>query len=404
LSFGLPVGIWVTNYLGPEQFGQINYAISFVSLFSTIALLGLDGIVIRNLVRTPDRQEEILGSTFTLKLVGSIVTCILMIATIRFLHPTDILTQLLIGITSIGLIFQSLGTIDLFFQSQLMSKYSAYSRSFAFLVCSAIKIALILYHAPLQAFAWVGVGEIIIGSSGLVVAYYACGKRLTSWRSNISTALELLKDSWPLIFTEIVISMNMRIDKIFIGEISGNAELGIYSVAVLVAEALFFIPLSISSSIFPSIIEAKKSSESLFLYRMQKFYNIMAFAGYAVAITITLVASWAVPLLFGQAYSRAGNMLIGLGWASIFINLSFARSYYLTTMNWTRLHFIIDFLGCAANIILNMLLIPRYGAIGAVIASCISYWFAVHGTCFLFRPLNNTGLMITKAMCYPKFW
>jgi len=404
MGVGLLVSIWVTRYLGPEQFGQLNYAVAFVGLFSTIALLGLDGIVIRNIVRDPDRMDEILGTAFLLKLLAAFVTCGLIMATILFLRSTDHLIRLLVGITSIGLVFQSFGTIDFFFQSQVRSKFSACSKSVAFLTCSTVKIVLIVYHAPLQAFAWVGMVEIIFGSLGLIVAYRSCGNRLTDWRSNIPTAKELLRDSWPLIITEIVITIYMRADKILIGEMAGNSELGIYAVAAMLAEALYFIPLSISSSLFPGIIAAKENNEVLFQDRLQRFYNIMAFSGYAVAVPMTFVASWLVPLLFGPAYVRAANMLVGLAWASLFINLGFARSYYLTAMNWTRLHFITDFLGCVTNILLNIVLIPHYGGMGSVIASVISYWLAVHGSCFLFRPLNKTGQMISKALCYPKFW
>lgn len=404
LGLGIFVSIWVTRYLGPEQFGQLNYAASFVSLFSTIALLGLDGIVIRNLIREPEKHDEILGTAFILKIIGAIISILLILATILILRPADTQTRLLVGIISLGLLFQSFGVIDFFFQSQVQSKFSVYSKSAAFLTCSIIKVSLIVYHAPLQAFAWVSVTEICLGSAGLIVAYRAYGKRLKTWQSHFSTATSLLKDSWPLIFTEIVISIYMRVDKIFIGEMVGNSELGIYAVAAMLAEALYFIPLSISSTLFPGIVECKDTDKELFQERLQRFYNVMAFTGYSVAVPTTLMANWAVPVLFGPAYTRAGNMLIGLAWASLFINLSFARSYYLTAMNWTRLHFITDFMGCAVNIVLNIILIPRYGGMGAVIASIISYWFAVHGSCFLFHPLNKTGQMITKAICYPKFW
>jgi O-antigen/teichoic acid export membrane protein len=189
-----------------------------------------------------------------------------------------------------------------------------------------------------------------------------------------------------------------------IGEMSGNTELGIYSVAVLIAEVLYFIPMVINSSVFPSIVEAKGISDDFFYARLQKLYNLMAFLAYGVALPITFLAGWLIPFLFGTVYSKAGPMLIGLVWAGVFINFMITRSYYLTAMNWTRLHFIIDFLGCVLNVSLNFFLIPRYGGMGAVVASFITYWFVVHGLCFVFKPLHKTGTMMTKAMLYPKIW
>jgi O-antigen/teichoic acid export membrane protein len=401
---GLLVTVWVTRYLGPEQFGQLSYATAFVMLFSSIALLGLDFIVVRNIVRCPSCRDETLGTAFVLKFAGGMLASVLTVASIFMLRHDDQMTRLLVGITTIGTLFQVFGTIDFWFQSQVNSKYSAYARSTAYLIVCAAKVSLILLNAPLVAFAWAGLADIILGSVGLLIAYRVNGRHISAWRSTLPMAKELLRDSWPLILTDIVILIYMRVDKIMIGEMSGNNELGIYAVAALLAETLYFIPTAVASSVFPSIIEAKGIGEDFFQGRLQQFYNLMALLGYAVALPVTLLAGWLVPILFGAAYSKAGPMLIGLVWAGMFVNLTMARNYYLTVMNWTRLHFITDFLGCLLNILLNLLLIPDYGGMGAVIASCISYWFAVHGTCFMFKDLRKTGLMLTKALVYPKAW
>jgi O-antigen/teichoic acid export membrane protein len=97
-------------------------------------------------------------------------------------------------------------------------------------------------------------------------------------------------------------------------------------------------------------------------------------------------------------------MLAVLIWSNIFTGLEMARSAFLTTMNWTRLYLLTVFLGCALNVALNLYLIPRYGGMGAVVASLIAYWFAAHGSCFLFKPLRRTGAMLTRALLYPKVW
>lgn len=404
LGAGFLVSVWMTRYLGPERYGMLSYATSFVLLFSSIGLLGLDSIVVRNLVRDPSRREETLGSAFVLRLLGGALAFLMVVAAILLLRPGDRLTQLLVGITALGLLFQTFGTIDLWFQSQVRSKYCAYARSAAFLATSALKAVLILLEAPLSAFAWAGVADIALGSAGLLLAYRALGQRLASWRATRAMALELLRDSWPLMFTDILVLIYMRVDKIMLGEMSGNRELGIYSVAVLIAEVLYLIPTVINSSVFPSIVQARAVSEELFQDRLQRLYNLMAFLAYAVALPLTFSAEWLVPLLFGPGYAEAAPMLVGLVWAGLFINLMIARSYFLTVMNWTRLHFTVDFLGCLLNVALNLVLIPRYGAMGAVAASFVTYWFVVHGLCFLFKPLWKTGSMMTRAMLCPRFW
>ena len=404
MGVGLLVIVWMARYLGPEQYGLFSYACAFVVLFSSIANLGLDGIVIRNIVRDPSCAEGTLGTAFVLKLVGGVVALLLSVGSIILLRHGETLTYWLVGITAAGMIFQAFDTIDFWFQSQIQSKCVVYARNVAFILVTIIKIALILAKAPLIAFAWAGLAEIAIGSMGLVIVYQAKGQNIKTWVSNLAYGRNLLRDSWPLILSGIMIMIYMRIDQVMIGNMVGNAEVGIYSAAVRLAEAWYFIPMTVVGSVFPSIVEAKTISEELFYGRLQKLYNLMALMGYAVALPVTFIGEWLVTLLFGAAYARAGPMLSVLIWAGIFTNLGVARSSFLTTMNWTRIHFMTVSLGCIVNVALNYLLIPVYGGMGAVAASCVAYWFAAHGACFVYKPLHKTGYMLTKALLHPRIW
>lgn len=404
MGVGLLVSIWVTRYLGPERYGELSYATAFVFVFSSIGALGLDWVVVRNLVRSPEQRDEILGSAFLLKLLGGSASFCLAIGSVLLLRPDDRLATWLIAIIALGTVFQSLGVINFWFQSQVQSKYSAYARSAAFLTISLVKIALIQLQAPLIAFAWAALAEVVLGSAALLSAYRISGRHPMSWRWTRMMAGELMRDSWPLLLTDVVMLAYRRIDQVMLGEMVGKSEVGIYAVAVMLAEVWYFIPMAITSSVFPSVVEARQSGEELFQDRLQRYYNLMSFLGWAVALPVTLVANWVVALFFGPSYAMAGPMLTGLIWGGLFINLSIARSSFLTIMNWTRLHFVTDLLGCLLNVALNLYLIPRYGGMGAVIASLVAYWFVAHGSCYLFPPLVRTGNMITRAMVYPKFW
>jgi O-antigen/teichoic acid export membrane protein len=187
-------------------------------------------------------------------------------------------------------------------------------------------------------------------------------------------------------------------------EMVGSQELGVYSVAVRLTEVWIFIPSALFWSVFPSILEAKKIDEDLFYDRLQKFYNLMALISYAIAIPMTIFSPWLVVTLFGEAYSGGSVMLATLIWANIFWNLEMARCAFLTSMNWNRFYFLTVSIACLLNVGLNYLLIPRYGGMGAVVASIFSYWFAAHGSCFISRKMYRTGFMLTKAILYPKPW
>jgi len=404
MGVGLIVGIWLAKYLGPEQFGLWSYAIAFVSLFSAVAALGLDGIVVRDLVRDPSGKDEILGTAFILKLMGGALTLFLATASISMIRPHGEIARWLVLIAAAGMIFNAFDTIDFWFQSQVQSKYSIYAKNSAFLVLSVVKVYLILAKAPLIAFACVGLAEIVTGSAGMLVTYRISGQHIRCWQANVPRAIGMLKDSWPLILSGVAIMIYMRIDQVMIGEMVGDKEVGIYSVAVQLVEAWYFLPGIVVSSVFPSIVEAKAMSDAVFYERLQKLYNFLALMAYVVAIPVTFLAGWIVKILFGVPYAKAGPMLAVLIWSILFTSLGMARSTFLTTMNWTRIHFVTVGCGCVINIALNFILIPEYGGMGAVIASCIAYWFAAHGSCFLYKPLNKTGSMLTKAILYPKFW
>lgn len=404
LFLGLTVGVWVARYFGPEQFGLYNYALAFVALFSPLGKLGLDQIVVRDIVRDPFCQNETLGTAFILKLTSSFLTLILTVSTILWLRPDDSLTCWLVAIIATGSIFQAFDTIDFWFQSQVQSKYTVYAKSTAFIITNILKILLIQLNAPLIAFAWTSLLDMIISAGGSIITYYATGKVIQTWYWSLKRVSSLLQDSWPLILSGVMIMIYMRIDQIMLGEIVGNQEVGIYSVAVRLAEIWDYIPLAVLSSTFPSIVESKKISEELFYQRLQKLYNLMAFIAYVIAITITCSSSWLVPAIFGEGYNRSIPVLLILTWSLLFINLGVARSAFLTTMNLGNFYFITVFFGAIINVSINFYLIPLYGSIGAAIASIIAYWFANHGACFLYKPLLKTGYMLSKALVYPQFW
>lgn len=404
MAIGLFVNVWIARYLGPDNFGLLSYALAFAALFVPLVTLGLDEIVVRNIVRDPACKDETLGTAFALKLIGGATAFIAATAAAIILRPTDTLSHWLVGIIAAGSLFQSLNIIEIWFNSQLQTKYAVLARNAAFIICSGIRIALILSKASLTAFALVATIETAIGAAGLVIAFRLREEQFRKWHATLATAKNLLRDSLPLIISFISIGIYQRIDQVMLQEMKGSSEVGIYAVAVRLAEVWIFIPNAIYWSVYPSIVKAKEVSDELFYERLQKFYNLVALLSYAIAIPMTLLSQWLVDTLFGEAYSRAGLMVACLIWAHLFTSLEIARSAFLAAMNWYKIYFISVFSGCIMNIVLCYFLIPRYGGMGAVAASIVAYWFAGHGSCFLFKSTFKTGYMMSKAIVYPKIW
>ena len=404
MGMGLLVGVWIARYLGPASFGLLSFAGSFVTLFSAIALLGLESIIVRELVRTPAGQEYLLGSTFFLRLLAGALSLAAAMLTILIIRPREPATHLLVALAGGMLIFQSLDVIDLWFQSEVKSRYVVMAKNGAFLCGAALKVVLILVKASLVAFAVANALEIAVGAMGLIVVYRTNGQRISRWRIRADKVGRLLGESLPLVLSGIVFMIYLRVDQVMLGQMAGDKEVGVYAAAVRVAEIWYFIPMAVVSSVFPNIIKARESDEGEFFNRLQRLYNLMVFLGYAVAVPMTFCSGMIIKLLFGTEYAAAGPMLALLVWAGLFANLAVARNAYLFAMNWSRVLLGAVACGAIVNVLLNILLIPRYGGMGAVIASLVSYWCAAHGISFLYRPLFKTGQMITRALLMPKFW
>jgi len=373
MGVGLIVGVWVARYLGPVQFGIFNYAQAFVSLFAVFATLGLDGIVVRDIVRDPACREETLGSAFLLKLTGGFLTLLLTVGSIYLLRPGDSLTRLLVTVTAVGAIFQVFDVIDFWFQSQVLSKFTVIARNAAFLVVSLAKIVLILKQAPLVAFALAGLVEIVLGAAGLVVAYRVHGYRLKFWKGSVSRAKVLLMESWPLVLSGLAIMVYMKIDQVMLGEMVGDEAVGLYSAAIRVSEIWYFIPTAIVSSVFPAIVAAKSIDEKTYYDRLKKLFKLLVGIAYLISIPLSLLATHIISALYGKSYLAAGSILSIHIWASVFVFIGVGQGPWNITEGLIKLSLQRTLAGAIMNIALNVILIPRYGGIGAAIATVVSY-------------------------------
>ncbi len=372
MTVGLFVGIWVARYLGPEQFGLFSYAQSFVALFAAFATLGLDGIIVRELVKDESQRDKLLGAAFILKLVGAILVLALLAVAV-FFQSNDQQTNLLIFIIASAVVFQSFNIIDFYFQSKVLSKYVVYCNIFGLLLSSIIKIILILHEAPLISFAYVIVFDSFVLACGFIYFYRESKLHIFKWQFNKETAISLLKESWPLVFSAIVVSIYMKVDQIMIQNMLGNESVGQYAAAVRLSEPWYFIPVVIASSLFPSIINAKKKSKKLYQERFQKLNDLMVWIAISIAIPVTFLGDWIIGMLYGSQYYLAGDVLVIHIWSSVFVFMTVASGKFLTADNMVKKVFFRNFAGLIINLCLNFIFIPKYGIQGAAVTTLISW-------------------------------
>jgi len=383
---GLFVGIWVARYLGPEQFGLFSYAQSFVGLFAAIATLGLDGIVIRELVKDESRRDELIGTAFWLKLIGAVAVLAALAVAVHF-TSNDTYTNTLVFIIASATVFQAFNVVDMYFQAKVMGKYITYVNVISLLLSSIVKIALILNEASLEAFAWTIVFDSVVLAMGYIYFYIRHSAldaeshatfKIQHSKFSKTTAIVLLKDSWPLILSGIVISIYMKIDQVMIQEMMGSEAVGQYAAAVRISEAWYFIPMVIASSLFPAIINAKKQSEELYYSRLQKLYDIMIWLGILIVLPLWYFSDFIILTLFGNAFTDA----IGVFEITIFILLlifiASVHGKWLLSEGLQRYSLFYSITGVIANIVANLYFIPKYGIVGAaygtVLAQTVPYF------------------------------
>ncbi len=372
MCVGLFVNIWVVRYLGPDQFGQLSYATAFVALFGTFATLGLDGIVIREIVRKPDAAHEILGSALFLRLAGGITAFFVCTVSFFVVRQGDSSGTVLVAIIAGGMVFQAFDVIDFWFQSQMQSRSTVIAKNSAFLVTALTKVGLIIFHAPLIMFAWAAALEIFLGAVGMVLSYKRHGYRLTDWLGTFSRCRHLLSDSWPLILSGLSIAVYMKIDQIMLGNLAGNDAVGIYTSATKLSEIWYMIPIIVVSSVFPAIVQSKEQDESLYHRRITRLFSLMAAISLLIAAPISLCSNWMVTTIYGAAFRAAGPVLAVHIWASLFVFYGVAQGPWDLTENLTRLAMVRIVIGATVNILLNLWLIPVHGALGAAVATVVS--------------------------------
>lgn len=395
------VGVYVIRYLGPEQFGKLSYSASFVFLFLAITKLGLDEIVVRNLVKEESASAKILGTAFVLKLIGCVLA--FFIISVGIMTSTDDwLVRWMTMIIAFSMIFTCFDILDLWFQSQVLSKSIAIVRSIQFVISSLAKLSFIWFKLPLISFAYLFIADTIIRAIGMTWVYlYDKPHHVGRWKPDKSVAFDLLQNSWPLILSGVMVTIYMSIDQVMLGNMSSSQEVGNYAAAVKFSEVWYFIPTVICSSVFPAVVQAKQQSRVEYYAKMQQLYDLMAFMSLGIAIAVSLTSQHIVTSLLGAEFSSAGTILTLHIWSGIFIFLGVARGNWLVIENKTRLSLMTQLMGAATNIVLNIFLIREYGAIGAAISTLISYAVSSYLSCMIFPEMRQTGRMLTKALLIP---
>ena len=396
----LTIGLWMARYLGPKDFGLLSYAIAFVSLFSAIAPIGLQHLVVRDLVRHPESHSEILGTATILRTISGVALAITAILTIIHLQPNNKQIHWIVGAVSITLILQTSDVLSYWFQFKMQAHSEAAASSTAYLTSNILRIALIFKGTALHSFAnllWI---EALIKTVGLYIAYIKSGGLVKSWKFKIGRAKSLLSASWRLTISSMAIVIYARIDQIMLGQMVDPGAVGIYTVAVKFSEAWYFIPVVIAKTTFPVLLNAKQDNSKKYSSYLSKLFRITIGIAYCIVIPTVLFSNSLINHLLGSTYSSASSVLSIHILAGIFAAPNVVCQMHLTANNLLTILFINNIMGAIANVLLNYTLIPMYGEIGAAIATLISYFFTCLLSYSFYKETRNLAKLMARSFLF----
>jgi len=402
LGISLITGIYVARYLQPEAYGMLNYAISFVGIFASFSSLGIDNILVRDLARSPERKNEILGTCYVLKSAGSLTLFVVVSAILIFMDRGPIANSLVVVIAA-GEIFKAFDVVRSFYQSKVQSKRFVRVQIIVNLVGNLLKFVLIFLDAPLVWFGVITALNTFGTGVGFIYTYWRLEGSPLKWTFRKAVALNLVRESWPITLQGLALHTQARIDQVMLGNMMNNAEVGQYSVAMRFIEIFGFIPVLLVSTFAPAATKAKAASQSLYLERLVNFYRLMFVLFLATAIPIFIFGERVIVLLYGMEYQAAGVLFSLFSIRLLFTNLGTAKSLYVVNESLFRNSLLNAIVGAITNITVNYLLIPIYGSIGALIATVVSFTVSVFGVDLFFpRTRLNTKLIVKGVSTFWK--
>lgn len=371
LASVLVVGIIVARYLGREQYGIMNYVISFVAIFQVFADFGLDHIQIREESKDPARKDVVIGTVFALKILFALIA-LTGIVIVTVLFETDAAIRCYILIYALSVILNTTWVSRNHFTSIVWNEYVVKTEISRTLIGMAIKVTLVLLHLPLIWFIVSLVLDSLLLATGYTVSYIRKIDSIRKWKWDRQLAAYILHQSFPLLLSGAAIVIYNRIDQVMIGNMIDQSHLGVYSVAVRYAEMLVFVPTIIAQTISPMLVRIRQDNPERYETLSSVFMNVTVIICILLAILVSLLSYPIVRFTFGAAYIGAAPVLSIMAFKVIGDALSQTSGQLIIIEGIQKYVSIRNIIGCSACVLLNLLFITRYGIHGAAYVAIIT--------------------------------
>lgn len=396
------INMLTARYLGPSGFGLITYASSLVAFVLPIMQLGLNNVLVQEIVSNPEEEGKILGTSITLSVLSSICCIIGVSAFALVANPGEPETILVCFLYSFILIFQAIDYVEYWYQAKLMSKYTSMISLAAYIIVSAYKIFLLVKGKSVYWFAISNALDYVLISFGGLALYRKLGGGKFSF--SLELGKKMFSKSKHYILSSMMVTVFAQTDKIMLKMMLDESATGYYGAAVTCAGMTGFVFTAIIDSFRPSIFEGQKEGDEVFRHRLTMLYSIVIYLSLAQSIAMTILSKWIIYILYGTAYNPAISALQIIVWYTTFSYMGSVRNIWILANEKQKYLWQINMSGAIANVILNTVLIPLIGINGAAVASLITQLFSNVIVGYIIKPIrpNNAIMVESLKMKYLK--
>lgn len=393
------IGVAAARLLGPADFGGISYAQTVTAFLMLVVALGLNAVVVKRLIDRPGEAVGTLGTAFALQLAATVVVMVATIATALSSGPGNP-NALIVAIVACGLALRPSEVFRYWFEANVNARRAVIADSMAFLVSGSVKIAVLLAFRSVEMLAWTMVLEQLLGGLCLAVAYYTDRTRPERWRVNWAIARELVRHAWPLLLSGLAVALYMRIDQFVIMATNGAAETGMYNAAVRLSEIFYVLPTIVATSFFPRWQAMMGEYGDRHQMAVRSAMAGMVGVSAVIALSLTIAAGPIVHLLYGDQYARAVPVLMVHAWTCVFVSMGILGNQWYLSHNLQGRTFFCTVLGAISNFAINLILVPRMGAVGAALASLVAQFIST----FLADAFSIRTRPLFRLKAYALLW
>jgi len=372
MALALVLYAFIARHLGVESLGALNLGGAITAIAMSLANLGLDSVLVKDLAQHPTKAGSIIGSALLLRGVTGALAFVVLLVSAPWLAPAPA-SRAVSFILSFGLLLQALDLPKLVFESRIESRIPVVTQYAGFVVGSVLKIVLIACGAGVKAFAF---AQILETSLHIILSWTIFIRRhpdLVNFRPSLERALGMARSGLPLVLNGFLIGLYMKLDIIIVGKLLGDREVGIYTASTRLIEVWFFLPGAVMASLFPAIASAHRENKEIFDRRVRDLLHFLIYLALGLAVGAMVFADLIIKILYGSRFAGAESVLRVYCWAAIPVFFGTGWSGVLVVLGKQKFTPVFHGIGLLCNAALNLLLVPRMGYIGAAVATVVSY-------------------------------